>query len=478
MMPANRTLTEKITLAFALAGLALLLFGLAHFAWAGTHTRFWADDYCYSAEIKQSGLIRGVANWYQVSGNRLSTLAPVALSDLFGIQAVRFVPAAVLALWVGAAFFFFAGLNRAVSGKARPLWSGLLALGLAYYMVLLAPDRLQAVYWRMGIFHYSLPMPLLMIHLGLALRGLRSPRSPVRTGLLLGGLAFFTAGLSETGAALEVGVIGAALLLALALLDRAGRLRAARLLAPSLLGALAMMAVMTQAPANAWRQAVMPPPENLWEIVPVSLRHAADFAFYSLRGRPAAFLAFGLLAFAVGFLGYGEKPREMPGGVWKPALAAVLALLVGYGWIVFSFAPSSFASLQYPAGRALMPGHFALLAGLGAAALFAARALAAAVPGGWARWAALALLAAACLYPLRGLPVARQDAAELAARAARWDGRAAQIREQAARGVSVVEVRQADVVQGLEDIGPDPDFWINRCAAVVFDAGSIVAGPE
>jgi hypothetical protein len=40
-----------------------------------------------------------------------------------------------------------------------------------------------------------------------------------------------------------------------------------------------------------------------------------------------------------------------------------------------------------------------------------------------------------------------------------------------------VQVQQTDVVQTLEDIGPDPDFWINRCAAVYFGAGSITAKP-
>jgi hypothetical protein len=313
----------------------------------------------------------------------------------------------------------------------------------------------------------------------LILRGLREKTGLAWRALLAGLLAFFAAGLSETGAAMQVGVLLTGLALALLFLDSAERRRGAVMLGAGLVGTLLMMAVMSQAPANAWRQDAMPPPENPLVILPVSLRFAADFVYYSLRGKPTAFLAFGLLVFSVGLLGFspaGDGQKRLP---MRWLAGALLSLLAGYAWIVFSFAPSVFAGLQYPAGRAQMPGHFALLAGLGGAAFFAAQA--ARIAWGERRasartWLALGLFLLACLYPFRAAPVSQQDAAQLSIRAERWDARAAEIRAAAGSGRGA-QVRQIDVVQGLEDIGPDPAFWINRCAAVYFDVATITANP-
>jgi hypothetical protein len=477
--PSPRLRIIQAARAAIVPALLLFAFGVAQFAYAGTYARYWADDYCYSATVKQLGIIRGVADWYQHSGNRLSTLAAVALSELFGPSAIRYVPGAVLMLWAAAWAFFLARLRREVAPKAVPTTSILLlSLVMAYFAALLAPDRLQTVYWRMGTFHYSLPAPLLLLNLGLLLGAWHARGRLVWATLGAGLLAFFTAGLSETFAALQAGLFLTGLAAAVIFLRNKRRARALMLTGIPLLGTLLMMLVMMNAPANQWRQEVMPPPENLFMIVPYSLRYAADFVFYAMRGAPVPFAVFALVIFCAVLLGL--EPAAARLSARRSALGIGLSLLFAYLFIVCSFAPSAFADLAYPAGRALMPGHFALLAGLGAAAGFAALLARALIPPRLVVWVAAlagAALLAASLYPLRVLPVVRQDVAALAVRAERWDARSAQIRADIATGQLEVQTHQVDVVQSLEDIGPRANFWINRCAAVYYGANTIIANP-
>lgn len=475
---------RRIETLLFLAGSGLLAASLGLFAAAGSFARYWADDYCYSAWVRVFGLPGALLDWYNTSGNRLSTLAAVALSEAFGPAAIRFMALALLALWACAWWFFLWRSARLLGLRAAPLAWLWLALAQVYFVTLLAPDRLQTIYWRMGALHYSLPLPLLLINLGLlAWAAGREGRGAGWLAAAGGLLAFFAAGLSETFAALQSVLFGLGLA-ALVLWSRLRRRRGAplglaaerklvALLAAPLAGSVLMMAVMANAPANAWRQESLPPPDNLLLIAPYSLRYALDFIFYTLRGRLVPFVVYLLGMAAFGLLALRAAQPQARNLAW----GAAGSLACTYLLIASSFAPSALAGLAYPAGRAQMPAAFVLLVGIGLAAVLGALLLRRLLPG--LPWRALALLAlAACsLYPLRLAPIPRQEQAVLAERAARWDARDAQIRAALAGGLAAVTVRQTDVVQTLEDLGPDPRYWVNVCAAMYYGAESITAEP-
>ncbi len=474
-MDRNRFVKAAIFL-----GIVVFLAGLALFIYAGSFSRYWADDYCYSATIKQLGLFPGLADWYRNSGNRLSALAAVAFTELFGWRFIQFTTLLVLSLWVFAWLFFLNQVRRWMKWNVSWYGLALLALVQVYFAALLSPDRLQSIYWRMGALHYTLPMPLLLIELGLLIFGFRgSGKLALWMALLAALLAFFAAGLSETFAALQAGVFFMALAAGLLFLPRSRRGRVSGLLVPPLVATLLMMAIMSQAPANAWRQAVMPPPENLLLVIPYSLRYVGDFILYSLRGQVVPYLVFIASIAMVALLTVPAQSFRLPPRFgWGAVLAALLVMVA---LIVCSFAPSAYAGLAYPAGRALMPGCFVLLVGLGTAgfllALTLRQALLARVRSGWLTTAAAALLVLLCLYPFRAVGAARADITHLSSNAARWDARHAQIMQALGSGTRDVVVRQVDVVQGLEDIGPRSDHWINICATIFYGAGSITANP-
>lgn len=470
---------DRISKAAPLISILIFLAGLALFAYVGTYSRFWADDYCYTAAVKQNGLLDGLVKWYRSDGNRVSTLAVVAFADWFGWKSIEFSPLVVLAIWTGAWIFFLANLTRLFRWTAARSWLLLLALVEVYFAVFLAPDRLQSIYWRMGTYHYTLPIPLLLINLGMLAGAACQPgKRAVWIGAASLGLSFFAAGLSETFAAMQTGAL--ALAVAAVLIFSPLRLRrlAAGWLSAALAGSLLMMGVMALSPANIWRQAVMPPPDNMLLIIPYSLRFAGNFIFYTLRGQSTSFLVYMALLGALGLLAVPTGQRRLSP---KVGLAgAGVSLLVMYALIVCSFAPSALAALSYPAGRALMPGSFALLAGLGCAALFLGLTLRSVIPEakqGWLMGLAVVMLLLLSLYPFRASIVARKDMDQLSSWAARWDTRDQQIRQAVAAGNLDITVRQVEVVQSLEDIGPDATHWINKCASVFYDAHSITAAP-
>lgn len=471
--------TEFLIKAAALLGSAVFFLGLAYFAYAGTFSRWWADDYCYSATIRQLGLFSGIADWYQSSGNRLTTLIFVAFSDIFGWQSIRFIPLAVLSLWVAAWVFLLNQLRGLLRWEIQRYWLVLFALVQVYFMALLAPDRLQTLYWRMGTYHYSLPMPLLLINLGLLAGCFRLPcRRWAWVAIASGILGFLAAGLSETFAALQLGAILTGMLAALVFFRGEQRAHGLRLWLPALAATLLMMGLMKSAPANGWRQAVMPPPDNLLLIIPYSLRYAVDFIIYTIRGQVVPFAVFAALCAALALLAF--PAQSVRRSARSLALGALLSLLLMYGLIVCSFAPSAYAALAYPAGRALMPGAFILLAGLTTTVCFAALALRQALPGlnhGWLVYAALALLVICSLYPIRAAAVTRKDVNQLATWSQRWDARHQQIQSAAAAGSQDIQTREIEVVQSLEDMGPTPGKWINACAAVLYNVRSITANP-
>ena len=468
-----------------LAGSFVFAASLGLFAYAGAFSRYWADDYCYSAWVKTYGLPAAIIDWYQTSGNRLSTLAAVAISEGFGPGAIRFMPLVLLVVWVAAWVFCVGRVVRLLNLPVAPIAWLWLALVQVYFVVLLAPDRLQTLYWRMGALHYSLPLPLLLINVGLLAWAARQPgRRAVWASLGAGLLAFFAAGLSETFAALQAGLFALALAAAAwglkssrrgPLLEGISARRGLLLTAVPLAGTLLMMAIMAAAPANSWRQAAMPPPDNLLLIVPYSLRYAADFIFYTIRGRlvPYGFYVLGMAAFTL-LVWRTDTTLLAPRRVLT---ALALTLLVTYGLIVCSFAPSAYAGLLYPAGRAQMPAAFILLAGVGLTAGLGAHLVRARLPALAWKPAALLLLVVFSLYPLRLAAIPRQEQAQLAVRAGRWDARDARIRSALASGKAQVVVEQTDVVQSLEDMGPAPTYWINACAAMYYGAGSITAIP-
>jgi len=92
--------------------------------------------------------------------------------------------------------------------------------------------------------------------------------------------------------------------------------------------------------------------------------------------------------------------------------------------------------------------------------------------------AILAGLTMLCLYSLVvSWQINRKEIPPRQAWAAAWDKRDAQLREAAAQGKMSVNVVEFQSWETLFEIGPDPQQWLNVCAAQFYGLKSIIATP-
>lgn len=468
-------------------------------AWTGTLSRYWADDYCYAMVINQLGFIQGPMAWFLSSGNRFSTILAVGVQELFGPEAIRWTAFGVLLVWLLAWFVF-------LRSALRLRWELALAVALTqvFFAAISAPDRLQTLFWRMGTLHYTFPLALLLFNLSLAAAAAR--REKIHWGYAAGIflLAFFAGGFSETYAAMQVGVYALGLAAGVVFAWVSGRGSTAEkhpavvkhpaashpshewlprtlcALIPALLGGLAAMGLELLSPSNALRQASLPPPSSLWQLLYYTIRYTADFTRDTLRGLPIPLAVLALLSALLAYLAFW-RVRETALPVKTALLGALAWLAAGLLVTASAISPSVFAGLQFPVGRALMPARFALLLGAAGAAATAAALLKRLPQAFQSRRIfdiimAVVLLAAA-LYPLRALNSFVPQRREMAAWAARWDARHVQILALRAQGQQDLTVREVEVVNGLEDMGPNPANWVNRCAAGYYNVHTITATP-
>ncbi|MEW6504664.1 MAG: DUF6056 family protein [Chloroflexota bacterium] len=456
--------------------LLALLFNLMATAYAGTFSRYWADDYCYAAVVQRDGLINGTLYWYQNGGNRFAAFIAVGLSEGLSQVSVRFLPSLLLVGWVAAAGFALNALARSVGWKINRLWLATASLGWVFFLTYTSPDRLQTLYWRMGLLHYSLPLVLILIQAGMVLGGLTKgkPGGLVWVSVANGLLALFSAGLSETAAALQTTLY---LLLAGGLVMRGGerKHRGLVLLSGGLTASLIAMLLMALSPANEWRQALLPPPPSFAAWGETVIRYTADFVWDTLRTLPLPLVVW--LVFC-GVLGYGLNEEGNKGE--KAGIIGGVLLAAAILGTAAAIAPSVYAGLQYPAGRALMTARFPLMSGLGLAAAAWGVWLGGRVPAsarGWVGATGLVLLLLVGAYVLRAAQLPLGEAESLAVKAARWDARQQQILTQRAEGFHTIHVREVDVVSTLEDLTPRPEHWVNRCAADYYKVEQIIAEP-
>jgi hypothetical protein len=313
----------------------------------------------------------------------------------------------------------------------------------------------------MGTLHYTLPLPLMFLTGAGLLRLTRTEIPGKGHGLLLlfpMMWSFFIGGFSETTGALQVMFL---VLLGLTVWRKSASLETRVWWGwlSALLGAVLALGVMFLSPSNAWRQAELPPPPGIWELAAFTLRYALDFIGYSLRGLP---IPLGMLVLTVWGLVLLQPGDRIP--LSKMLMGIGLILVLGGILLLASMAPSVYAGLQYPTGRALMPARFVLLStGMGVAIMLGLGMRSPYPARGMWRWLALGVLLAGAIYPMRGVLNLQTEYQNLSVRAQRWDERQALILQTLARGERSLITRETDVVMGLEDWNAGGN-WVSTCA--------------
>jgi hypothetical protein len=474
----------------ALSGISALIV-LLTYAYIGTFTRYWADDFCFTQYLKASNNLLGATlNLYNTWSDRYTTMLLAGVSEWFGPKAISYLPAAMIGLW-------FAGLTNLIQQikltlrLPRHLLSSLVSAGfLAFLTIFQAPDRYQSVFWRSGMVTYFAPLVFYTFGAAFIINQVNRPgkRWPsIQALMLIAGLFFLSGGLSETTLALQTG----ALLLALATIQLYAhgetRPRSLALLLAGLLASFVSLAVVFSAPGNTTRLTSMPEPPALIDLAIYTLRFSWDFIWLSIKTLPTPTV---LTIWIAGLLSLDFFGRINPGKTrYKTTCLLSLIIIIpltAYALILCATAPSVYVygKFGYPPARALFPSRFIMTAalflmGLVFGLIIHQLLLLKARPQNTVvNLLVMALLGATIFYPLKTaqrelttVPIYQKFAIE-------WDNRDTKIQAFKANQVENIRLDGIESPAQLIELNPNPNHWVNRCVANFYDLETIAVFPN
>lgn len=463
------------------ASLALLL-PLLVYAYLGLFSRHQADDFCYAWNGTTRSILDAQTTWYRTDSSRYAATFVLTLSDRLGSWTLPLLPVLVLGLWLAGTFRLFTRLQKKLKLDLPPIAVFFLAEVLVYFVLLLAPNLYQVLYWRPGLVIYLLPLALLT---NLAVFLLDQAAStikkwqPLVVGLVIA-FFYFNAGFSETIASLQIGMLALMFVALIFMAKGQTRTWALILVGSALLGSLLGMAMLFFSPATRMRQGLIGPSPDLVSLVRMSLSNAFIFMYITLGESAFSLLILLIIALLAGYGLFAARLTDVDLDPGKLISALFLVPLVTYLLTVCVVAPFAFGESAYPEARVLINAMLpmvgmVLLEGLilGISLGLLQQRSPQLAPVGLRVLLLLALVGVS-LFPLYSTrKVVRTDLPLYQQRALDWDTRDAYIRGQVAQGQKDITATAFYSIGKVLELTPDPSNWLNNCAALYYGADSI-----
>ncbi len=457
-----------------MAGSAAFLIPNIFFAIQGFSIRYWADDFCFSGFIKEYGFARGLIEFYSTTSNRFSAFIFTGFSELFGKNAIRAIPPIAI-IFIGFILYkiFDALLNRYHIEQSKKI-SVLFSQILLFFILYLAPNIHQSVYWRSGLSHYFLPIPILLFLLLLIFFPAKTGKKNLNKGIFLFFVSFFAAGLSESYAALQMGTFGIALLFVLFMDKSTHQKYRTYLIGSTLIGTAAAMGAMIVSPGNTLRLDTLQQAADLFSIVSISSTSAINFIILSIRG---LWLPFGIMfGLYILITYYFIRPPSYEIQASKLLILFFFIAVITFALIICICAPTSYGMMAYPEQRVLMLAQFVLIYGISMEGVILGllfQSFLFVYPS--VRMASIFLIFILFMYPLSTLDVRQSDLRYYLNRAALWDKRNAEINYQIDIGKVDLSVFALDSFEEIAELMDNANFWVNQCAAKYYEVESISA---
>src|SRR5215204_5944093 len=91
-------------------GLLIFVAGVGLFVYLGVYNRYWADDWCYNADLRNKGFIESVAGYaYDVTytPSRYSVTIFAGLIQAFEVTGVQLMTPLTIIFWVAGLVYLF-----------------------------------------------------------------------------------------------------------------------------------------------------------------------------------------------------------------------------------------------------------------------------------------------------------------------------------------------------------------------------------
>jgi hypothetical protein len=478
---------EVILALFCISAAIILL----TYAYIGTFTRYWADDFCFTQTIKASNNLFGATlDLYNNWSNRYTTMLLVGVSEWFGSKAISFLPAAMIALWVVSLTCLIDQIKAALKLPRHWLSSLLIASVLAFLTIHQAPDRYQSVFWRSGMVTYFAPLVFYCFGAAFIInqvfnRGRKWSLIPAL--ILVACLFFLSGGLSETTLALQTGGLLLALAATWFFMHAENRLKTLSLLVAGSIASFISLLVVFLSPGNTTRLTSMPEHPGLIDLAGYSLRFGWDFIRLSIETLPTPTILTLALGILLSFDFFNRINHSDTRFSTQRLLGIIMIIaLTAYTLIVCATAPSVYvyAKFGYPAARALFPSRFILTVALFLMGTLIGLMIQQSLPKKSISQKTVMnlvvslLIGAAIFYPLNAVQKELATIPVYQKLAVAWDNRDAQIQTFKAGHVENVILHGIESPAQLIDLNPNPNHWVNRCVANYYGLKTIAVFPQ
>lgn len=467
---------------YLVPGLLAALIALGLYAYLGIFSRYTSDDYCLSAFfLNDADFVSNLITRYETSSSRITNILFIGFVDqVIGWYNPAILPGLMLTLFVLGFFLFIDQIQMLLRLEWKRGFSFYLAVLIAYFSLVQAPDLYQTFYWRAGMTSHYAPVALLPF-LGafmmkqIRVSGERTPSVWAYAACFI--IAFMIGGFSEPPTTVMI----SALVMAIFAVwwDKTSTRRPTLLiLSWTLAGFLVALMVLALAPANSLR--IGDTESNLLLLAGKIFYSTVGFFIDHVRALPIPAALSVIIPAILFYILYIDSDRTRANTDPKQfALLILIVVTAGYILITASFAPSVYGQ-GFPAARARFAGVVLLTCTFMTTG--ALMGILAAKSGGVLsrspvfRIGAILLFVLLSLYPLRTAWRVSADVPLYQQRAAAWDERDAQIRAMKTDGVQDLTIRflSNDPVQ---DLGDRTEFRLNRCAAKLYGVNSIITLP-
>ena len=465
----------------------VILIGLGLFAYIGFYNRYWSDDWCYNLDFKNLGAITAVKTYFSsgedanrgYATNRYSLTLLSGLFYLPGIFGTQIIALLIIVLLLGGLLWIGLNLSK-IFGQIPNAVGFLGVVFLLYYVLYLAPDRFEILYWRSGV-HYSFTIILGLYIFGLITRQMGRKEPDELAVFLVAPLAFVAGGLSETGCAFLVSMM--VLMLAAAWVGRRKQADWALKSYPTILIAfiflLASMLVLIVSPSNS-RYSTMGVKSTSMLLIPfISFEFSLNFIVDSLKSLPLPHVIiigfFAALSILCAFLVSTKRSINFKGIGLSLLVIAIITFLL----IAAVQAPSVEFYSSYPEPRAQSLSRFTMLSGLAVMAWLIGQAVFIRWHKEWLVLVALIGIGLGTVYTARLITLNYAQLPGYVYRSKLWDQRDRDIKLALSQGQKIVEVTVIDTHDiGVQDIMRSKDMrgeWVRNCGSDYYGLDAIKA---
>jgi hypothetical protein len=299
--------------------------------------------------------------------------------------------------------------------------------------------------------------------------------------VLAGFIAFLSGGLSETYLALQISILGLALLMLLMVNNKEKLKFGLKPIGSALIGSLLSMVIVLAAPGNAVRQAAISVNPAFLEVFKMIITNAVLFFYISMKNNAFQMLLAALAPMIFVYFGVIRiSPSLRPSSIILVALLSPIILFITLAAVM---SPAAYAQSSYPDGRVLMDASFIVvffmviegfLFGL---ILNQLHDLAGEPVPVKLRLLSAVFVLIIILYPLYDAYKSFRSIPEYQAYATAWDARDARIKAATLMGLDQIVEFSLDAPGQLADINTDPHNWVNNCVAQFYGLASISALP-